>query len=521
MTELSGYDAEFVEPPKELQADCSICLSILRDPFIVNCCGMSFCYLCIKPIVDLRKPQCPLCKGNPKPLAEDKRLSRQLSQRKVFCSNKKLDCEWIGLLADYDKHLNSASNPPENRLEGCSFVKIKCLYCDEHFTRGELVDHEDNCPQKIYNCEFCNSFTDTKYVLSNQHYGVCDRYPVDCSNECGKRFPRFKLKPHLSDDCPITTVNCDYQYAGCEAWLMRRDLEDHMTRNAKKHASLLNDENIALIGDIQKLEEKLESVVFDCVTAMEDKSRLTKENDELRKHKLEDDMELTEMFTELKYRETEISNTTKYLEDLKKANAECKEKASKLKTQTSLSKQLGEDIVELERILDEAVLEQTKKQSLLEEFELEKIALKDRLAEYQQKCEEMTKEMDSLKEQHETEIASRDMELDKDRRMVTKLEKKLKNESKLDLPVSDVYTRAHVVCGCVCNIAWVHVFVHLVQCACDVSILVCQILEHCHKPSLSDVNTVSKCFQLHHTIHYARSCALLLVPNSVCDCAGQ
>ena len=35
-----GYDCEFVERPQELQADCPICMVVLREPFQVTCCGI-------------------------------------------------------------------------------------------------------------------------------------------------------------------------------------------------------------------------------------------------------------------------------------------------------------------------------------------------------------------------------------------------------------------------------------------------------------------------------------------------
>lgn len=445
MAELSGYDAEFVEPPRELQSDCSICLSILRDPFIVHCCGNSFCYLCIKPIVDTPKSQCPLCKGIPKPLAEDKRLKRDLFQKKVYCSNKKFGCEWTGLLADYDDHLNIDPKPPKNRLEGCSYIPIKCLYCDNSHSRGEIDDHEETCPQKPYMCEFCNNFTGTKYILSNQHYGVCEKHPVDCSNDCGERFPRFQLNSHLVNDCSLTTVNCDYHYAGCDAWLMRRDLEDHLIRNAKKHASLLDTENKALMCDIQKLEIQLGDVVVDCTNAMEDSERLANENNELMKKAIADESELTSLFEELTWRETDFKKVAKYSVDLMKANAVRKEKDQQLTTLRTDNKKQLERIAVLERILDEAVMDKTKKQSLLEDFDRKSTTLQSELTEYRQKLEDTAKEMEAEKEQHETELANKDFELENDRRMVAKLEKKLKKGHKEMPQVSNVRTGIYVL----------------------------------------------------------------------------
>ena len=59
-----GFDCIFVEePPKHLQTDCSICMCVLKNPYLVDCCGISFCQSCIKPIQDDSKP-CPVCNVN-------------------------------------------------------------------------------------------------------------------------------------------------------------------------------------------------------------------------------------------------------------------------------------------------------------------------------------------------------------------------------------------------------------------------------------------------------------------------
>ena len=45
------YECIFVERPrKHLQTECSVCLCILREPCLVDCCGNRFCQICIEPI---------------------------------------------------------------------------------------------------------------------------------------------------------------------------------------------------------------------------------------------------------------------------------------------------------------------------------------------------------------------------------------------------------------------------------------------------------------------------------------
>jgi len=43
---------------------CPICLEVLDDPFLTDCCGHRFCCKCIDS-AKRRKNECPLCKAQP------------------------------------------------------------------------------------------------------------------------------------------------------------------------------------------------------------------------------------------------------------------------------------------------------------------------------------------------------------------------------------------------------------------------------------------------------------------------
>ena len=57
-----GYECVFVsDPPKILQTECSVCLCVLREPYLVDCCGNSFCKTCIDQVKSDKRPvQCPV-----------------------------------------------------------------------------------------------------------------------------------------------------------------------------------------------------------------------------------------------------------------------------------------------------------------------------------------------------------------------------------------------------------------------------------------------------------------------------
>ena len=178
-----GFDCAFVEePPKQFQTDCSICLCVLKDPYLVNCCGISFCQSCIKPVQDDGKP-CPVCNVEFITCIPDKRLQRTLNEMKVYCSNKGLGCKWIGELGSLSLHLNTETEISDQEASYCLFASLGCVFCGNKFLRKELGEHKSNrCPKRPYSCDYCNDYESTCEDVTTNHWPVCPCRPVPCSN---------------------------------------------------------------------------------------------------------------------------------------------------------------------------------------------------------------------------------------------------------------------------------------------------------------------------------------------------
>ncbi|MCG8622324.1 MAG: hypothetical protein MJE68_10070, partial [Proteobacteria bacterium] len=129
---VTGYDCEFVDPVcKDVQTDCSICLFILREPYIVQCCGNRFCRSCLVRLqagaATPKVTPCPLCKQKIAAAIPDKQLERLLNEKHVFCSNKSRGCAWSGELVKLEgEHLNKypTGQAPEELMEGCMYVQV-------------------------------------------------------------------------------------------------------------------------------------------------------------------------------------------------------------------------------------------------------------------------------------------------------------------------------------------------------------------------------------------------------------
>ena len=234
-----GFECIFVEePPKQLQTECSICLCVLRDPYLVDCCGYSFCRSCIEPVKAGNK-LCPLCNVQFTNFMPDKRLQRVLNEMKVCCSNKDAGCQWLDDLSKLPQHLNTESSCDSERLSGCPFVSIECHLCGLILRRQDVEEHKARfCPQRPYSCTYCNKYKSTNEDVTNNHWPVCPARPVSCPNECGAYPELQNLEEHLNKDCCNALVSCSFSYAGCEVKLPRKEMQAHITESLANHMSL-------------------------------------------------------------------------------------------------------------------------------------------------------------------------------------------------------------------------------------------------------------------------------------------
>ena len=246
-----GFDCEFIER-KPFQPDCPVCLLVLRQPHQVTCCGYGFCRVCIEQI-QIGKKSCPTCNQKEFTVFPDLRLQRSLYAFHVWCSHKTEGCEWSGELSQLEKHLNESPKLDE-QLVGCQFAEVECHHCCELFQRRYVTAHQiEKCIRRPFSCDYCGNYGADFEDVTTKHWPVCGFCCVPCPNECGVYPERQNLQHHVSKDCPLTVVNCDFYYAGCEVQLPRKSIPAHLAENLMPHVSLMavysqeNDEQIAAL----------------------------------------------------------------------------------------------------------------------------------------------------------------------------------------------------------------------------------------------------------------------------------
>ena len=265
--ERGGYDCQLVHPPpSHIQTECSVCLQILRDPCIVSCCGHKFCRVCIEAVTEMGK-DCPLCNGHNFSFMSEHSLSRTLLDLDVFCSAQPDGCTWTGKLKDVQRHLNRAYTL-EDQLNGCQFIDVTCVHpgCGGIMHRRHAEAHQTGeCGKRPHTCQHCQSYTSTHEEVTETHYYVCDKFPVQCPNGCSV-FPiqRCRMEEHLRNNCSLVTIVCPFLYAGCEVSLPRKEMQKH-TLDVTTHFPMLADvtqrlvcENTELQFRVAKLERDKE-----------------------------------------------------------------------------------------------------------------------------------------------------------------------------------------------------------------------------------------------------------------------
>ncbi len=259
---LESREYQFVEPfPSEVQTECSICLQILKEPYVVGCCGYRFCKSCLHPTIR----SCPLCKTYNFSKLPDKQLERLLNQRPVYCLLQDNGCRWSGELCHLSAHL-SLDNV--HIRSACGYLPVSCPYCKVYMRRMRIPAHQGVCPSRPSNCMHCKrSFP---YNQLSAHYKVCPNVPRLCKNRCGyQHFSNKAMDSHLANDCPLETICCEYRFAGCGMRFLRKDLDDHMEERTDLHLRIMKTKYKQLQDKEQKASSALKSLREDNVKLKE------------------------------------------------------------------------------------------------------------------------------------------------------------------------------------------------------------------------------------------------------------
>ena len=252
MSAPSNYDF-LVNPPEDYF--CPVTMELLVTANQTACCGTHLSEEAASQLESEKKP-CPLC-NNPKlRTTKDLYFRRLVSQVKIHCTKKAQGCEWTGEVGAHENHLGFRSYDAGD----CKYVAVPCPYlCKAHIKRFKVRQHmTEECPKRPYKCNYCDC-EGSHHVIINEHLPVCDKFPTRCPNKCDELLRRADVKKHVETVCPLEKIQCEFVYAGC-ASVNRKDFQKHMEQGVKHHLELVarhsarKDQEVqALISQVQRL----------------------------------------------------------------------------------------------------------------------------------------------------------------------------------------------------------------------------------------------------------------------------
>ena len=422
---VTGFDCEFVDPIcKDVQTDCSICLSILREPYIVQCCGNRFCRSCLErlqagtatPMTPKVTP-CPLCKQKIAAAMPDKQLERLLNEKHVFCSNKSRGCTWSGELVKLEvDHLNKnpTGQTPEELMKGCKYVQVLCYQCKRvTIERQEMVDHlEKKCPRRMAVCTYCKVHRAAYEDISRNHHPVCQQIPVPCPKGCGAKPLRKNIKTHVKNWCPKNPQPCPFHVVGCTKKLAGHQMEKHLSDWTvyEGHLSDMEKAVITLRKDICEKDSQIKTLQ----TSLDERDALrdlAKRKDEMIGN-LKDNLETCEaersrLEDQSKCNEQLVNTLRKELDHLNKTCTQNRRAAES--TITSLFQEVTEKSKQIEELKKKNAHEQqAAKQNEIAELRKCNDALRKECAKLKMRTDLCKKEniglrehIDSLKRENE------------------------------------------------------------------------------------------------------------------------
>ena len=147
----------------------------------------------------------------------------------VYCHHEGSGCIWRGRLCDVDSHLTSS----------CPRVLLPCPNdCGELINRESIPSHlAESCTRRSAFCAYCNTEGPLDFI-TDEHHKVCPKVLLSCPNRCptGKVL-RDELQGHL-EECPLQSVQCEFNCFGCEEVLERKGLDSHMSSAQTRHLLL-------------------------------------------------------------------------------------------------------------------------------------------------------------------------------------------------------------------------------------------------------------------------------------------
>ena len=224
-------DYEPVHPDKAPL--CDRCGRITYTVHQATCCGAYFCESCKTAAAQSPRSfsgtvyrTCPKCYRNGQ-INYDYNETHKRTHFEVYCRNKRAGCSYKDERRCMDQHLAT-----------CSYEKISCKHekCEQKVFRKDLQYHQENCPARIVQCQYCKDHLRAAHLEKYHLYNGCQDFPKDCPNKCGTKVTDRELTKH-KETCSHEPLECLLNKYGCTQTVARHHMTQHVLDY--KHIELL------------------------------------------------------------------------------------------------------------------------------------------------------------------------------------------------------------------------------------------------------------------------------------------
>ena len=259
--------AKFLNANLANTCTCPICRNLTQNAAILHGEHL-FCEPCIRNHISITRDhhnetfKCPMCNR----ICTEMDLSTQcgiieriIGECLVYCgapytddvenndaenNDEKSLCSWSGTFSEYSKH-----------QEICPYQQVECPY---HKLQGETVtifridldDHQKECQWFPIKCKYCE-LNVVRCQMQHHINTNCKKAIIKCANaNCSEIIERQNLAQH-NEECPESTVSCDYKKYGCNNTFKRKHSRKHEQNNMNKHLKLV-------LNMLKQLELKFE-----------------------------------------------------------------------------------------------------------------------------------------------------------------------------------------------------------------------------------------------------------------------
>lgn len=159
---------------------CPICLCLLNNPHTLNCRHV----FCIKCLQSLRTTNCPICRTKYYNLVEESKLKDEINNFLILCNKCNIthtivggDCkQYIYLCNKYVTQPNFFNHLKNECGSDKTGIIDICEFCNEIFRKENLKQHSIECPKKLIQCIYCNSYIGQGVIANhiNNHLIKCE-----------------------------------------------------------------------------------------------------------------------------------------------------------------------------------------------------------------------------------------------------------------------------------------------------------------------------------------------------------